>query len=293
MNKLSLVGYLSLILAISSCSKSQGPPTLSIAPEPMPSVGISGANFTVRARATFTVQTSPTNSSSQNAQSRNLLKVSRQSLDFSDITVTNAQSVQFELNKALVQGNQDGNNNLLSFGQLSIQTLFDNDLICGGIYHCLQGQIRAYTIGPNSGLYSPTINQSVPIYVTTSEYPAQQNLGVGESQSVILEDYNIASNVNVLTQANFILDQYQLFANFTQAGAASDYSATVVVEYVLTGNGPAVLAASTSDSKNKVSAGGGVATGNGFVVNAGISSVAAPTNQTASDGSLIIKAGIN
>jgi hypothetical protein len=283
------------ILTLSAgCSKSSNPPTIVIPQAPSDPIDQVSNIFNVRARASFGITAGIVGISNNQlkSQSKTQLHVSKlNQITSSDIVQKDAADVEFSLNKSLFQGSQSIQNSLLNFGELSIATLSDNDLICNETYHCLTAQIRAYITGPQSGIYSPTLNQSIPLYVQTEQTTGFQNLGVGESQSIVLESYNIPSSKTTLSNGDLLYSDFQFEADFTQSGAANDFQATVIVEYVLTGNG-APITPSTSPASNLVLLGSTNSVGTGIVVNAGINPQSG-TTQKASDSSIIVKSGVH
>jgi hypothetical protein len=206
----------------------------------------------VRARAEFDLT-----SESQNTTQIELVKkvyattscIDGQCVDFSDVTVTNSISTEFDLLSDSSLTRNSNNQNLTNLVKINLGTLFDNNLMSCGDKRCEFAAIRIYTTDNNGtilgpGLWSQVINKSVALTVsggssnsTLAELPYNPTDGL--SLQVDMEPLAIVQNVINLMNGDFADASssgsgYLLSADFTNAGEGS-YQAHVVVEYDLIG----------------------------------------------------------
>ena len=122
---------------------------------------------------------------------------------------------------------------IASYGTLDISALSDNALrICGnGNQKCTTAAIRMYTTGTTGdGLWSVTEGYGLPITTTGGT-----TVGLNAAGAATAATFAIAPNKRTLSLADLSASspmQIPLSVNFSDAAAASDYSTTVVIEYV-------------------------------------------------------------
>lgn len=127
-------------------------------------------------------------------------------------------------------------NAVLSFGNVGVASLFDNDLRhCGtnGTTKCTKAFLRMYTTGvAGAGLYNAVGGYGMPITAGLTGSVAQ-TVGLEVANSVVLQTMTIATSKNVLRLADFApVPTFAIKSDFTEAGAGS-YSTTLVLEYGL------------------------------------------------------------
>jgi hypothetical protein len=254
MSRKNLVVYSLLLVLTSSCSSnksdSNNSPNL-----PAVNPGSPSGQVYVRAKAEFDLSSAPDGSAQFNLVKKTYAAAPNclhgQCTDYSDITVTNEGSTQFQLAQSQAQINQStSNQNLSNIVDLKIATLFDNNLTSCGGQKCESAAIRIYTTDSTgiqgAGLWSQAIGQSVPLTVSggssnsilaTIPYFSAANPDNGRDLQVDLDPLAVDKNVLSLQMADFADASpsgagYILSADFTKAGAAS-YKAHVVVEYDL------------------------------------------------------------
>jgi hypothetical protein len=254
-------------LLIVGCSNS--PNVGQTPPSSLPPIagGANGVSY-VKAKAEFDLSSAPDGSAQFNlvkksyAASPNCLH--GQCTDFTDITVTNSGSTQFQLVQSQAQISQNtSNQNLSNIVDLKIATLFDNNLTSCGGQKCTAAAIRIYTNDSTgvqgAGLWSQAIGKSVPLTVSGGSsnsilamvpyFSAAGTPDNGTDLQIDLNPLAVDKNVLSLQMADFSDAAapagagYTLSADFTQAGAGS-YKAHVVVEYDLIGP-PAIPTSST------------------------------------------------
>jgi hypothetical protein len=254
--KKHVLSYLSIIALSSACSSGQSPNNSS---NNLPSVNPNAANGQVyiKAKAEFDLSSAPDGSAQFNLVKKSYAAAPNclhgQCTDYSDITVTNSGSTQFELAQSQAQIAQNvTNQNLSNIVDLKIATLFDNNLTSCGGQKCTAAAIRIYTNDSTGvqgqGLYSSLIGKSVPLTVSGGSaalslaaipYFNSANPDDGSSLQIDLDPLAADKNVLSLAMADFADAAsagagYTLSADFTQAGAGT-YKAHVVVEYDLIG----------------------------------------------------------
>jgi hypothetical protein len=236
------------ILGCSSGNKSSDSNGGSIVP--LANTGIAGQVY-VKAKAEFDLSSAPDGSAQLNLVKKSYAAqncLHGQCTDFSDITVSNSGSTQFALtnDNSIIQGTE--NQNISILGNLTIGTLFDNNLTSCDGQKCTAAAIRIYTTDNGgqilgAGLWSQAIGKSVDLTVSGGSSnsmlaPIPYNPTDGSSLQIDLEA--LAAGKNVIELSGDFLDAgpsaqgYTLSANFTQAGAGT-YLAHVVVEYDLIG----------------------------------------------------------
>jgi hypothetical protein len=129
-------------------------------------------------------------------------------------------------------GNPANYEGLESFGALEITDLRDNALrVCGagGNQKCTQAAVRLYTTGtPSDGLYSSTEDYGLPIST------GGNSVGLGTASAAMIATYAIGPNKHVMHLNDFTNAaslSVPVAVDFTDA-AASDYTTTLVLEYV-------------------------------------------------------------
>lgn len=123
----------------------------------------------------------------------------------------------------------------LSFGELSISGLMDNNLnVCGkdGKTKCTTAVIRIYTVGPNAGFYNSDIADSRDITANLST-SKPLNVGVGVGGAAVVQTIPIGASKHVFRLSDFVTTPaYKINSDFTEAGAGT-YATTLVIEYGL------------------------------------------------------------
>lgn len=125
---------------------------------------------------------------------------------------------------------------LLSFGELDITALRDNNLkVCGsGNQKCTAAAIRVYTTGQSgAGFWNNTDSYSAPLNVGVGSSPTYVSTGLNSAGAAYVEQITLAGNKNVVNLSDFspapnILVQ----GDFTNAGSGS-YTTTINVEFVV------------------------------------------------------------
>lgn len=122
---------------------------------------------------------------------------------------------------------------ILSFGQLQIASLFDNDLrVCGGgDEKCTKALLRVYTTdAPMGGLYNSADDYSAPLMVLVGSLVS---IGYEAPNATILSMIDIPAEKNVIRLNDFGAPlKYQIKSDFSNAGSGV-YSTTMVLEYAL------------------------------------------------------------
>jgi hypothetical protein len=230
----------------------------------LPSVGTNLPNEQsyARAKAEFDLSSTPDGTAQFNLVKKSYAVAPNclhgQCTDYTDITVTNLGSTQFELAQSQAQITQNtSNQNLSNIVDLKIATLFDNNLTSCGGQKCTSAAIRIYTTDSTgvqgAGLWSQAIGKSVPLTVSGGSsnsilasvpyFSAAGTPDNGTDLQIDLDPLAVDKNVLSLQMADFSDAAapagagYTLSADFTQAGAGS-YNAHVVVEYDLIGPPP-------------------------------------------------------
>jgi hypothetical protein len=226
---------------------------------PLPAVtGSSNGQVYMKAKAEFDLSSAPDGSAQFNLVKKSYAAAPNclhgQCTDYTNITVTNSGSTQFQLVQSQSQISQNvTNQNLSNIVDLKIATLFDNNLTSCGGQKCTAAAIRIYTNDSTGvqgqGLYSSLIGKSVPLTVSggssnsaLSAIPYFSAAGTpddGTNLQIDLDPLATDKNVLSLAMADFADAAsagagYTLSADFTQAGAGT-YKAHVVVEYDLIG----------------------------------------------------------
>lgn len=156
----------------------------------------------------------------------------------SAITYNNpATVVGFTLNTAsMVAGSFTGD--ILSFGNFAISGLDDNKLkVCpasgeanGGSVKCNKAKIRVYSAtGDAEGIFNNTTDgYNIPFLI------GGVTVGVGVANAAYVQTYTIASNKNRLRRVDLTaaITNFPVTMDFTNGGAGN-YTATIIVEYVL------------------------------------------------------------
>lgn len=195
--------------------------------------------------------------------------------DMTLISVQNAESVNFAMDKLGETANPGSthnfasSNSILTFGDVKVSQLFDNNLMCG-TQKCEKAQIRMYVKGLYPGLYNPISNQSIPLMVSSQAPGAPaplQAVGLEFLNAVLVHEISIPADKWTLSAADFkdLLNQdvlYSLGADFSNASNGV-FTAEIVFQYVLIGGngehlGPMVL--STNDDLEYVEHSQAVAT---------------------------------
>lgn len=127
-------------------------------------------------------------------------------------------------------------NTNLSFGELKISVLSDNNLrVCGssGRAKCSAAVIRMYTTGTaGSGLYNAADGYGMPILAKLGSMTAL-TVGLETANAAIMQSYTIPNSQNVFRLNDLQpAPVYAMSSDFTEAGAG-DYSTTLVIEYGL------------------------------------------------------------
>lgn len=123
-------------------------------------------------------------------------------------------------------------NTMLYFGKLAIAQLNDDNLrSCNG-KQCTRAFIRMYTTGtPGAGAWNAAGGYGMPIFANrTGE--SMKTVGLNATGAAVVQTYAIPTTKKSLSLADFPSANYEMRADFTQAGAGT-YSTTLVVEYGL------------------------------------------------------------
>lgn len=148
------------------------------------------------------------------------------------VTYVNAASVSFTINVTNF-GPAGFTGDTLSLGQIGLASLSDNHLkVCGNNNNqkCNKAIIRVYTLGSIEGFVNVADGYGVPVYAGSLN--PNMPVGLNAANSVQVQTFNIASNDNKITIADFPNPNYNVTSDFSNAGSGS-YSMTFVVEYAL------------------------------------------------------------
>jgi hypothetical protein len=149
----------------------------------------------------------------------------------STVVYTNAASVNFSIDVSNL-GASGFTGNILNLGSINLSNIDDNNLkICGtGNQKCNQAVIRVYTTGVIAGFVNTADSYGAPLFAGNLNPSTEVGLNIaGAVQTQVI---SIANNKNRLRMSDFPSPTYGITSNFDNAGAGN-YSATVVVEYVL------------------------------------------------------------
>jgi hypothetical protein len=259
--KINKTSLFFLTLFVFGCSNPQKP---SSNPASLPPVtNITPEQTYVKGSVQFDLTSTP-----QSSQLSQLKTVSRsqsncthgQCVDFSNLTVNNSGLTEFSLIQSQSQQTfpfTTQNANLGVILTLQVGQLFDNNLnSCGG-QKCDLALIRIYTTNAaQPGLYNSLTQQAIPLTVTGPNDPTPANIGLNIPNATIIQEQAIPAIQQVINLAtgDFSNSNYQLNADFTQAGAGT-YTAHVVVEYVLASTNPPTLAITSPDVDTETTSG--------------------------------------
>jgi hypothetical protein len=212
----------------SSSTPAPAAPTVSYSPIPFPSTF-------VRSTSSITINLSKTVASLNDEILRNLMNLFEESATALDSRITLVQQNSYNSNVVLdfSQFNIPAtlSSSLLSFGQINIGTIQDNDLnVCGGSI-CQSAYFKFYTTGENGGgFWNNTAQESAPIYINT------QSVGNGSSNGTVVQEQGISLTTTSLSNSNLVIPpQYSMQVDFTNLPTGS-YQTTLMLEYGLSPN---------------------------------------------------------
>lgn len=151
------------------------------------------------------------------------------------IIVVNPTAVRFTLDlSAFVM--PAASNAVLSFGEITISDLFDNDLrVCGatGKVKCTQAFIQMYTTGvAGSGVWNAIDGYGMPISASLAG-STPSTVGLTAASAAVVQTHTLTGSKNVFRLRDLtVAPVYEVNADFSDAGAGS-YATTLVVEYGL------------------------------------------------------------
>lgn len=185
----------------------------------------------VRGRAQF--QVSASNDTAFNKFFKELMPYAYAATGGYTVTYTNAASVSFTINVAAFAA-AGFSGDTLSLGHVDLASLDDNNLkICGvgGNQKCQKAIIRVYTTGSVSGFVNTDDGAyGAPVYAGSLN--PLTAVGLNSAGAVQVQVVTIAGNKNRLRLSDFSSPQYNVNADFANAGSGN-YSMNFVVEYVL------------------------------------------------------------
>jgi len=219
------------LLTLAGCG-SEPPQSSNGSAESLPPVGQPLADDSViRGRAEF--QVSASNDTAFHKFIKELLPYAYAATGGYTVTYTNAAAVSFTINVAAFAA-AGFSGDILSLGHVDLASLDDNSLkVCGvgGNQKCVKGIIRVYTTGLVSGFVN-TDDGSYGAPVYAGSLNPTTAVGLNSAGAAQVQVVNIANNKNRLRLSDFSSPQYNVNADFANAGSGN-YSMNFVVEYIL------------------------------------------------------------